>query len=64
MKYNEYSYGFGSVIELKDKPRTKPFLAKKYDKKLKRQYSVGTAATREDAVALLLDCRTNAVLTF
>ena len=59
MKQNEYSYGFGTIVELKDKPRAKPFLAKKYDKKLKRQYSVGTAATREDAVALLLDCREN-----
>ena len=59
MKQNEYSYVFGTIVELKDKPRAKPFLAKKYDKKLKRQYSVGTAATREDAVALLLDCREN-----
>lgn len=55
----EYSYGFGTVVELKDKPRRKPFVAKKYVKSLKRQVSVGTAATREDAVALLLDSREN-----
>ena len=28
----EYSYGFGTVVELKDKPRRKPFVAKKYVK--------------------------------
>lgn len=55
----EYSYGFGTVVELKDKPRRKPFVAKKYVKSLKRQVSIGTAATREDAVALLLDSREN-----
>lgn len=33
---SEYSYGFGTVVELKDKPRRKPFVAKKYVKSLKR----------------------------
>ena len=58
----EYSYGFGTVVELKDKFRRKPFVAKIYDKTLKRQRSIGTAATREDAVALLLGKRNNPAL--
>ena len=39
----EYTYGFGTVVELKDKFRRKPFVAKIYDKTLKRQRSIGTA---------------------
>ena len=55
----EYTYGFGSVVELKDKFRRNPFIAKVYDNTLKRQRSIGTAPTKEDAVALLLANRDN-----
>lgn len=53
------SYGLGSITFMNDKPRTKPFMARKYYRDLKRQVCIGTTATYEEAVSLLLDARDN-----